>query len=400
MRAPPWILLYRHLLHHKLRSTMTSAAVLMAIFLFCMLTTFVDALQKSVAEAAANRLLVMSAVSLYVDLPINYQAKIANVPGAKKITKFQWFGGYYREPANQFAQFAVDPEVYFDLFGADFRIVDAPDTGSDPTRAALADLLADRRGAIVGRTVAEKYGWRVGDTIPLIPTIFHRDDGGAWDFRISGIFESVRANFDENQMLFRFDYLYETLKASELGPPNVGTYMFEVAPGAETSAVSAAVDALFANGPQATRTYTEAAFQAGMISMLGNVPRFIGFIGGAVVCAVIFTVINTMLLTARRRIRESGILKALGFTSAQVAGLLLAESILICLVGGILGCGAALWIAPLGRKSVAVLSGLIIDAKTLVLGIGMALAIGVIGGLMPAVLMARLKPVEALRSEG
>lgn len=423
--STPWSLVLRHLRQHWLRSLLTIVALTFALFLFCFVTSIVTTLEQAVSQSASNRLIVQSAVSLYVDLPLGYQGKIAGVPGAADVSKMQWFGGYYQDEANFFAQFGVDHERYFDMYARDMEIVQGkggalagvregamgregvaedPDvvTGAGARQAALTAMAADRRAAIVGRQLADELGWSIGDTVPIIARIFSIPGQEAWDFTIVGFYESLKANFDPRQMFFRFDYLQESLEQAGLAESlGVGVYVVNVAPGAEPGLVSAAVDALFENGPQRTKTTTEAAFQAIFVSMMGNVPLFMGTIGGAIVFAVLFSVVNTMLMAGRQRRQEQGILKALGFGDGAVGMLLLAEALLLSLLGGGLGILAAkAGEEPIRLMMGAQMSTFAIEPRTLLLAAGITVAVGVLAGLGPAIGSMRVTPVEALRSEG
>jgi putative ABC transport system permease protein len=320
------------------------------------------------------------------------------------VTKFQWFGGIYQKEENFMSQFGVDHDVFFDMYRSELDIFEGPGgvTGPPARQAVIDAVRADRRACVVGESLAEEFGWKVGDSLPLIGKIFPKADGSAWDFNIVGIYRPAKSNVDPRTIWFRFDYLDETLKAGgALGPPGVGVYSINVKPTADPSEVIAGVDALFENGPQRTLTTTEAAFQAGFVSMMGNVPFFVGTVGGAVVFAVFFSVVNTMLMSARQRTHEIGILKALGFSDAALGRLMLVESITLSLIGG--AAGAAL--AYFGQKPMlAVLGsmfpGYSVEVSTALMGLGMSLVIGLVAGIAPAVVASRLAPTAALRSEG
>ncbi len=398
------VLVRKHLAHHWARSGLTIAALTLAIFLLCFVVSIVTTLDRAVNESATQRLVVQSAVSLFVNLPLGYQEKIANLPGVDEVTVFQWFGGYYQEDETPFAQFGVDHDRFLDMYAKDMRLVDGPtpapgETLQDAVERAMA---GDRRAAIIGTGLVEEKGWEVGDTVPILPRIFTKQDRSAWDFDIVAVYEPLKSNFDPRQMFFRFDYLKETLEAAGMTDDmGTGVYMVNIEPSADPGAVSASIDALFENGPQRTKTSTEAAFQSFFVAMLGNVPAFMGSIGGAIVFAVLFSVVNTMLMAGRQRRGEAGILKALGFTDGSVARLLLVESMVLCTLGG--GLGIAL--AATSQEGVrAAFSGNLpnyaVDPSTLALAAVVTLVVGVAAGLGPAVGLGRLQPADALRSEG
>ncbi len=402
MKAP-WILVGRNLRAHWLRTGLTVASLVFTLFLFCFLVSIVTTLEDVVRQSATNRLFVQSAVSLFQDIPLDYQSKIQNVPGAQQVTKFQWFGSYYQNRDNFLAQFGVDHEVLLDMYRREMDILGPDGRASEEARvAAHAALAADRRACIIGEGLARDFGFKVGDTIPLDSTFFRMTDGSSWDFNVVALYHPLKANFDDRQIFFRFDYLDEMRRAGRcLGSEGVGVYVVNVEDGHDSAQVIADIDGLFANGPQRTMTMTEAAFQALFVSMMGNVPFFLGSIGGAVVFAVIFSVVNTMLMSARQRTHEVGILKALGYTDRAVGGLLLVESLVLSLLGG----GLGVLVAVTSAEPLRVLMGKFFPAyavrpETAWWGLLITLGIGIVAGVGPALAAARLRPVQALRSEG
>lgn len=404
MTRTPWRLVTRQLRAHWLRSGLTFGSLALALFLFSFVVSIVTTLDAAVNSAAKNRLIVQSAVSLYVNLPLEYREKIAQVPGVQQVSNFQWFGGYYQEESNFFAQFAVDHDAFFDMYVKDIRIIEGPggSTGADAWQAAVDSMATERRGTVVGAGLARDFGWEVGDSVPIIPKIFHKDDGSAWEMTVVGIYEPVKSNVDDRQMFFRWDYLYETMIAQEaMGIDGVGTYSVNLADGVDPAAVIEDVDGLFANGPQKTKTTTEAAFQAIFVSMLGNVPAFMGSIGGAIVFAALLSIVNTMLMASRQRRKEIGILQALGFGRGVVARLMLAEALVLSVLGGAAGLLFAKSLEEPTRMVLGQgLPGFAIETSTLGLGLGIAVLVGLVAGTGPAVVAARMSPVDALRSEG
>ncbi|MGE3163861.1 MAG: ABC transporter permease [Planctomycetota bacterium] len=403
----PWRLVPRHMASHPIRTGLTIAGLVIAMFLFCFLVSIVTSLQSSITQAAGNRLMVQSKVSLFVDLPRDYQARIREVDGVESISKFQWFGGYYQEAKNMFAQFAVDHEVFFDQYAADmdlFLAADALDGDADPSERAevIRAFQSERRAAVIGPALVRDFGWKVGDTIPLQPSIFHKSDGTAWEFNVVGVYRPKRSNVDERAMWFRFDYLQETLAQGGFDDLGVGCFAVNLGPGYPPEDVAQGIDRLFENGPQATTTFTEAAFQAGFVSMMGNIPIFVGSIGGAVLFAILFSVINTMLMAAFQRVREGGVLQALGFSESVSTWLLLGESLLITAVGG--GIGVALsWLAASGMRGVLAsfnLGNYAVEPSTVLLGFAISLGIGFIAGLLPGWINRRPGAAAAIRADG
>ena len=383
-------LVFRNLLAHPWRTSLTLASMLVAVFLLCLLRAGVSGLTNAVEQAATNRLMVQSAVSLFVDLPLSYEGKIRNVDGIEWVCKWQWFGGVYGEDDSFFAQFGIDPETFLRSY-PELYIADG----------SYEEFKQTRTGCLIGQDLANEYSLKVGDHLPVIGRLFPRADGTAWDFTVKGIYRSKTANIDQRTMYFHFDYLRESLEqGAALGEPQVGVYMLKLAPGTDPTAVMSAVDLLFENGPQRVQTTTEAEFNRQFITMMGNVPLLLNSAGGAVLFAVFFAVLNTMLMAGRQRIRDIGVMKALGFADSAVFLGLLAESLLLCVVGGLLGIGLAMLAAGFLQPFVSrMLPGFEIGPSTLLTGMGISVAVGVIAGVAPGWYASRLAPVTALREE-
>jgi|JRYL01.1.fsa_nt_gb putative ABC transport system permease protein len=385
----PWHLLWRNVLGHPLRSLLTVLSVAVAVFLICVLHAVTSGLTRTLSAAASNRLLVQSAVSLFVDLPMSYQQKIAAVPGIAAICKWQWFGGRYeQDKGGFFAQFGVDTET----FGPSYPEMTV-------TSGSYADFARERTACIVGNDLAQKYGWQVGQTVPIGGTIFQRTDGRPWEFTIRGIYDSSSPAFDEQSLFFHYDYLRESVEqGGAVGPEGVGLYMLRVAEGADPLAVQQAVDAMFENGPQRVQTTTEAEFNRQFISMLGDVPALLQMVGSAVLFAIFFAVLNTMIMAGRERTRDLGVLKALGFRDAVAMQLLVGEALLVCGLGAGLGLGLGLLVeAPFAAVTASFLPGFGFETNTLLLGGAIALGVGLCSGLVPGLRARSLTTVAALR---
>jgi putative ABC transport system permease protein len=388
----PVKLLLRNVLAHPVRAFLTIGSIAVAVFLVCVLQAVTSGLSRTLDASAANRLLVQSAVSLFVDLPLSYQQKMAQVPGIEAICKWQWFGGRYeQDKGGFFAQFGIDPDTF---------LVSYPEM--EVIAGSYAAFEQKRTGCIIGNELADKYGWQVGQTVPIMGTIFTRTGGGAWEFTIEAIYRSKSPSFDAQTMFFHYDYLRESLEqGGAAGPEGVGVYMLRIAPGTDPIAVQQGVDAMFENGPQRVQTTTEAEFNRQFISMLGDVPALLQMVGAAVLFAIFFAVLNTMLLAGRERTRDLGVMKALGFTDRTAAMLLVAESLLVCSLGA--GLGLLLGFAieePMRVATAAFIPGFGFDRSTLYLGAGIAAGVGLLAGILPGVRAARLTTVEALREVG
>ncbi len=388
----PWKLLWRNLFGHPVRSLLTIASVAVAVFLICMLHAVTSGLSRTLSAAAANRLLVQSAVSLFVDLPLSYQQKMAAVPGIEAICRWQWFGGRYeQDKGGFFAQFGIDSDSFLKSY---------PEISI--TAGSYEDFAKTRTACLVGTETAEKYGWQVGQTVPIAGTIFQRTDGKPWEFTIAGLYKSSSAAVDNQTLWFHFDYLHESLEqGGATGPIGVGVYMLRIAPVTDPLAVQQTVDAMFENGPQRVNTTTEAEFNRQFISMLGDVPSLLTMVGGAVLFAIFFAVLNTMIMAGRERTRDLGVLKALGFTNGTAAGLLIGESLLVCGLGALVGAALAFLVEkPMQVVTATFLPGFGFDRSTLLLGGGIALAVGLVSGIVPGLRAARLTTVQALREVG
>lgn len=389
----PLRLLWRNLLGHPIRPLLTVLSVAVALALLCILDATARGFGAAVDLAAQNRLVVMSQVSLFVDLPLAYEAKMRNVAGVADITKFQWFGGFFGDRSGFFAQFAVDADRLQKIY-PEVGIVDG----------SFDDFQGQRDACVLGKGLAERFGWKVGDTVPLISSLFPRGTSGVepWAFTVRAIYAPTRKNLDDQTMFFHFDYLRESLEqGAAQGPGGVGTYTIQLADGAHAETVMADVDALFENGPQRVRTTTEAEFNRQFMSMMGNIPLLLRSIGGAVLFAIFFAVLNTMLMAGRERTRDLGILKAIGFTNGRLACLLVAESLALVAFGAIAGVLLAkLFEVGMAPFVSAWAPGFSIDAAVLAQGLGLCLLLGVVSGLAPGLRAARLRPVTALREDG
>jgi len=378
-------LVWRQILGHPVRSLLTVGAVFVGVFLLCMLRSVVVALNAGVDAASAARLMVQSSVSLFVSLPISYKDRIDQVEGVEAVSKWQWFGGYYQDQSNFFAQFAVDPVELFDAYP---ELEIAPEVKQR--------FLERRNACIVGEQLMDQFkdqGWEVGKTIPMIGALFPHPSGGAWEFELAGTYRSATGALDNRTMFFQWEFFEKTADEDECG-----VFVLKVAPGADVSRIMAEIDGLYENGPQKVRTTTEKEFQRQFVTMIGAVPLFVSWIGGGAVLAILMACVNTMLLAARQQIHDVGILKALGFTDGAAFGLLLAQSLTLCLLGGALGVGVALASEPVFVSALGTFfPGYTVTPATVGQGLAAALVLGIVAGLTPAVRSARLNPVQALR---
>lgn len=378
-------LIWSNLKRKKLRTAFTLLSILVAFILFGYLSAIRMAFTAGVEMSGADRLMVTHKVSIIQPLPVAYKDRIAMVPGVREVTHANWFGGIYQDPKNFFPQMAVEPETYLDLYPELLL----------PAEQKKA-WLADRQGAIVGRTTAERFGWKVGDKIPIQGTIYRHPDGSnLWQFNLDGIFDGKEKSTDTSGFFFRYDYLKEAT-GGNLGL--VGWYIIRIDDPAHAPDVARHADTLFANSPYETKTQSEKAMAQSFADQVGN----IGQIMRAILAAVFFTILlvagNTMAQSVRERTSELAVLKTLGFGNGQVLALVLAESCLLAVLGGALGLaiGWALITAG-GDPTHGQLPVFYFPPPDIALGAGLTLLLGLVTGLLPAVQAMRLRIVDALR---
>jgi putative ABC transport system permease protein len=407
MRFLPYLL--KHLRRNWLRTALTVGAMALCIFLFCTLQTVLAEINALLEGTSAKRLVTRHAVSLVFNLPLAYGARIQSVPGVERVAAVSWFGGSLpakREERSSeesstadfssfFPNLAVEPEPFLAMYP---EYVLPP----DQYQAFRQDL----RGCLIGGKLADRFGWKVGDTFFLesfIPP--YRKQDGPFEFVVKGVFDTDPVKYpgtDTNLMLFDYRYLYEATGRS-LG---AGTYYVEIADPERAAEVSAAIDALFANSDAATRTETEKAFAASFVAMAGNLALLLNGIGLAVTFTILLVVANTMSIAVRERRKEIGVLKTVGFRSSQVMGLVVAESMLIGLLGGALGVGGSegiMWVlahTPGIQDALASLGLSELRLRPLVaaLGLGNALFLGFAAGFVPAWNAYRSRITDALRT--
>ena len=363
----------------KTRTVLTVGSYAVALFLFGMLAAIHFAFYQGVEVAGADRLVVINRVSIIQPLPLAYRDKLAQTPGVQAVTSTNWFGGVYQDERNFFPQFAVDHETHRTMF-SEFVIDDEQ----------WAAFTADREGCVVGAALAQRYGWRLGDRIPIRGTIFP----GTWEFNIRAIYRGSRPGDDEGQFWFRRDYLQE--RGPQWISGLVGWYTVRVGEAADAVAVARAIDDRFANSPYETKTEPERAFAASFAKQMGNIEALILTISGVVFFTLLLVTGNTQALAVRERTTELAVLKTLGFSDRSALLLVLAESTLLALVGGGMGIAVAKLITP-GLTQALPGFTVFLPTKDLLIGVVLALAVGVAAGLLPALSAMRLRVVDALR---
>lgn len=379
-------LIWSNLFRRRVRTFLTLFSIMAAFLLFGLLRSIVDAFDSGVEVAGVDRLMVSPKYSIIDGLPISHMTQIAAVPGVSAVTHSTWFGGTYQNPANFFPKFPVEPRAYFEMY--DEYII-------DPEQLDAFEQI--RTAAVAPADLAEQYGWQIGDRIPIQGDIWLREDGSRrWEFELAGTY---RIRDDENMFagfLFNYDYFDEARLAATEGI--VSNFSVRVADPDEAAEVSARIDAQFENSINPTRTSTEAEANRQFAAQIGN----IGLIMNSILSAVFFTILlltgNTMAQALRERIPELAVLKTLGYTDRRVSLLVLIESVLLCGLGGAIGIALSwLVLGAVGPDLQTFLGQVELSPATVFGGLGIAVLLGIVVGLNPALSARRLQVVDALR---
>jgi putative ABC transport system permease protein len=380
-------IVWRNLWRRKIRTIFTLGSILIAFVLFGMLMTIRAAFSLGIDLAGLDRLVLIHKVSLIQPLPVSYKPRIAQVPGVDLVTHNSWFGGIYQTPSNFFAQIAVEPEPFLQMY---------PEYRLPPEQ--LKAWLADRQGAIAGRVLADRFGWTIGDRIPIQSTIWQPKSGtgSTWEFNLVGIYDGDQG-VDRTQFFFRYDYFDENRQDEMAGI--VGWYIVKIADPSRSVEMAERFDAMFANSDAETKTTTEKGFVESFAKQIGD----IGAIMIAILAAVLFTILlivaNTMAQAVRERTAELAVLKTLGFSNGLVLALVLAESLFIALLGGAVGLGIAWGLVQLGDPTNGMLPVYMLPHRDLVTGAGVMVALGLLAGALPAAQAMRLRITDALRRQ-
>ena len=380
-------LIFKNVFRAKLRSSLTIIGLVIAIVAFGLLQTVVNAWFAGSNAASASRLVTRNSISLVFPMPIYYRERMRAVNGVKSVTLLNWFGGIYKEPRNFFPQFAIDHENFFDLYP---EFVIPPDQ--------LIAFKRDRQGAAVGRKLADEFGWKIGDTIPIRGTIF----SGTWTFTLRAIFDAKDDTTITRQMYFHWDYVNEWLKQKyPKRTEQIGTFVIEVDDPSRTADIARAIDSEFKNSLAETLTESEKSFQLGFISQMEQIIITIRIVSFVVIFIIMAVVANTMAMTARERLTEYATLKALGFGPAFIAALIFGEAVALSLVGGGLGILLTFPLAKVvGIIAASVLPVFKVSQATVLMQLGCALAVGSAAALVPAWRSANIKIVDGLRHVG
>jgi putative ABC transport system permease protein len=376
-------LVWKNIWRRKFRTIFTLLSIFIAFVLFGILMTIRQSFSFGVEIAGADRLVLIHKVSLIMSLPVSYQARLQQTKGVELATHQTWFGGIYQDPSNFFANMAVEPDQFLKIY---------PEYILPPEQ--FEAWRNDRQGAIVGRDIAERFGWKIGDKVPLTAPIWLPKGGGTtWEFNIVGIYDGGDA-VDKTQMFFRYDYLDENRAQ---GKGEVGWYVVKISDPAQAVDLSRTFDEMFANSSAETKTTTEKGFIEGFAKQIGDIGSIMIAISSTVLFMFGLVAASTMAQSVRERTSELAVLKTLGFSGAAILTLVLAESLFIAFTGGLLGLGLAWLLVQGGDPTNGMLPIFVLPPRDIVIGVGLMVMMGVLAGLMPAVAAMRLKITDALR---
>jgi putative ABC transport system permease protein len=377
-------LVWSNLMRKKVRTLLTLLSILVAFLLFGYLGAIRQGFSQGIDVAGLDRLIVRHKVSIIQLLPEAHEARIEQIDGVVNAVYQTWFGGIYQKPSNFFAQMPVEPAEYLAMY---------PEFQLPPEQREA--WLKTRSGAIAGRGTAERFGWKVGDRIPINATVWTRKGGElTWEFDLVGIYDGAEKGTDTTQFLFRYDFFDES---RQFGQGMVGWYTVRVADPDRAAEIAAAIDAEFANSPYETKAEPEGAFLQGFANQIGD----IGFIMMSIIAAVFFTILlvagNTMAYAVRERTNELAVLKAVGFTDSGVLGLVLGESLVLTALGGGAGLGLSWLLVSAGDPTGGSLPVFYIPARDLATGFVLIIVMALVAGIMPALQARRLRIADALR---
>jgi putative ABC transport system permease protein len=375
-------LLWANLRRKKLRTTLTFASVVVAFLLFGVLEAVRYALTGGAELAGQDRLVTQHHVSIIMSLPLSYLTRIRGIDGVRAATSENWFGGMFQDDRNQITSYAVEPDSFFDVY-PEF----APAKGLETWRTT-------RTAAVIGSGLASRFGWKVGDKIPLRTSIFRQRDGGdTWQLDIAGIYDIKDG--DNTNLFLRYDYFNE---ARTFERDSVGWVVLRLMDANRGADVSKTIDSLFANSSAETKTTTEAAFLQGFANQIGNIGAIVSAVAAAVFFTMLLVTANAMAQSVRERVREIAVMRTLGFSNGSVVALVLAEGLLLTILGGALG----LWLGDLLARSIGVslqqfLPLMFVPPDAFVVGAALAIGLGALSCALPCVEVSRLEIVDQLR---
>ncbi len=377
-------LIRKGLFRKKLRAILLMVSIMIAFLIFGALGAFYTVFTAGVDVAAANRLITVNRINFTVSMPFAYWGRVQQVEGVENVSHASWFGGYYQEPRNFVQSFAVDPESYLAAY-PELVMPDEQRTAFLNTRTCLA----------VGADLATQFGWSLGDRIPLLSNIWQKTDGSSsWEFDICAIFDGDEATVPANYAMFHYEYYNEALafNTDQLGWMIVNTTYPSI-----NERVGRDIDALFANSSAETETSTEAAFNQAFLEQFGNIALVLVLVIGAAFATILMIVGTTMVMAINERTKEIAVMKTLGFNEGRIFRMVLSESILLSLIGGLIGLGlATLMVTGAAAALAGFLPGLAMPMSVVLTALALMIGLGVITGIIPAINATRIRIVEAL----
>lgn len=373
-----FFLIFINFKRKKIRTILTVGSYLTAFFLFGLLCAVKNAFKQGVEVAGVDRLLVINKTSIIMPLPLSYKEKIKEIEGIKEVTYASWFGGYYQDQKNFFAQLAIEPDTFFKVY-SEYKI----------KKEDFNDFLKDKEGAIVGRDTAKRFNFKKGDRIPIIAPHF----GGVWEFNIRGIYEGTKKEDDLTQFFFHASYLEER---RPWGKGMVGWYIVKIADIENSYAISKKIDLLFENSSYETKTESEKTFASGFVRQIADIEFIILVIGGVVFFTLLIVTLNTMIISVKERSPEIGILKTIGFDNKSLYLITISEALLYSLSGGIPGLILSKIYTLKGDPTKGFLPLFYISSNNILLGLIIATIFGIISGYFGARNVYKLKVVELL----
>jgi putative ABC transport system permease protein len=380
-------LIFKNAFRHKLRTFLTILGIAIAILSFGLLRTVISTWYLGVEQSSATRLVTRNAISLIFPLPLSYKEKIRQIEGVKNISYGTWFGGIYIDEKHFFANYAVEPNTYLEIYPE----IAIPDDQKET-------FFRDRKAAVAGRILVEKYGWEIGDIITLKGTIYP----GNWDFVLQGMYTGRDENVDESAFIFHWDYLNETLKQTVPSRADkVGWYMIEITDPDLAADISLRIDKAFKNSLAETLTETEKAFMLSFIAMTEAIVIAIKLVSFVIIFIIMVVVANTMAMTARERIGEYAIFKTLGFGGFHITGLIFGESLLITLTGAALGIALTFPAAQIFGKTLSTYFPVFnVTPDTIYMDIGVSLLVAFVAAVFPTWRAIHIRIADGLRRIG
>jgi putative ABC transport system permease protein len=379
-------LVRKNLFRRKLRAALMIVSILIAFMIFGVLAGFYRAFTAGEDRAAADRLITVNKINFTQPMPIAYFNRVRAVDGVRQVTHANWFGGYYQDPKNFLMTLAIEPATYFDMYRSELDI--------PPEQ--LQAFISDRSSAVIGESMARKWGWKVGDRVPVASSIFTQRSNGShtWDFTIAGIVKGKAEQVSTDFLLFQYAYFDET---RTFGKDTIGWLILQTNSPENNDRVAKTIDAMFANSIAETSTDTEKAFGKAFAAQFGNIALIVFLVVGAAFVTILMIVGNTMALSIRERTREIGVLKTLGFSGPRILRMVLGESVLLALLGGLPGLAIAALITIALRASLANIAPAFAVSPVIALeGIALMIALGLFTGVIPALNAMRLKIATAL----